>query len=250
MEKINHTIKNTKDTMVENLFSVGAHFGFIKSRRHPSVKPFIFGSKNNFEIFDLEKTKQTLERALKFIEEKGTEGAMALWVGGKSEARDAVKKAASELEMPYVAGRWIGGTLSNFAEIKKRIARLEELVDQRDRGELGKYTKKEHLLFDRKIEKLTNYFGGLSQLRSLPKFIVIVDPKKEYTAVAEARKMHIPIVALAGSDNNLYELEYPIPGNDSSRQSIAFILRELVVAYKRGLVAKKEAAAKESVKAS
>src|SRR3989339_848124 len=92
--------------------------------------------------------------------------------------------------------------------------------------------------------------GALSQLRSLPKFIVIVDPKKEYTAVAEARKVHIPIIALAGSDNNLYELEYPIPGNDSSRQSIAFILRELVVAYKRGLVAKKEAAAKESVKAS
>src|SRR3989344_7583908 len=235
---------------IEELFKVGAHFAFVKSRRHPSVKPFIFGSKNNIEIFDLEKTNKELEKALTFVEEKGKESASVLWVGSKSEAREAIRKAGKELGMPYVAGRWIGGTISNFSEIKKRIARLEELVDQRDRGELGKYTKKEHLLFDRKIEKLTNYFGGLSQLRSLPKFIVIVDPKKEYTAVAEARKVHIPIIALAGSDNNLYELEYPIPGNDSSRQSIAFILRELVVAYKRGLVAKKEAAAKESVKAS
>ncbi|MEK7461535.1 MAG: 30S ribosomal protein S2 [Patescibacteria group bacterium] len=235
MEKINHNTKDTKNNKIKALFSVGAHFGFIKSRRHPSVKPFIFGSKNNFEIFDLDKTKKELDKALAFVEEKGKEGAMALWVGGKSEAREAIKKAASDLEMPYVAGRWIGGTLSNFSEIKKRIARLAELVDQKDKGELSKYTKKEHLLFDRKIDKLTIYFGGLAQLKSLPKFIVIVDPKKEYTAVAEARKMRIPIVALAGSDTNLYKLDYPIPGNDASRQTIVFVLQELVTAYKKGL---------------
>lgn len=250
MEKINHNTKNTKSNKIEALFSVGAHFGFIKSRRHPSVKPFIFGSKNNFEIFDLEKTKKELDKALAFVEEKGKEGAMALWIGGKSEAREAIKKSALALEMPYVAGRWIGGTLSNFNEIKKRIAKLEELVDQRDKGELSKYTKKEHLLFDRKIEKLTIYFGGLAQLKSLPKFIVVIDPKKEYTAVAEARKMRIPIVALAGSDTNLYTLDYPIPGNDASRQTVAFILQELVDAYKRGLATRKEkeVAAKEAVK--
>lgn len=233
---------------MESLFSVGAHFGFVKSRRHPSVKPFIFGLKNNFEIFDLEKTKKELDKALAFIEEKGKEGVMALWVGGKSEAREAIKKVASELEMPYVAGRWIGGTLSNFTEIKKRIAQLEELIGQREKGEFAKYTKKEHLLLERKIDRLTVYFGGLAQLKSLPKFIVIIDSKKEYTAVAEARKMRIPIVALAGSDTNLYELDYPIPGNDASRQSIVFILQELAAAYKKGLSSKKEAAAKEPAK--
>ncbi len=234
MEKTDLT-SNTGKNIFNALFSVGAHFGFVKSRRHPSAKPFIFGSKNNLEIFDLGKTSKELEKALAFVGEQGKEAVSGLWVGGKNEAREAVKKAGLELGMPYVAGRWIGGTLSNFPEIKKRIARLEELTNQREKGELSKYTKKERLLFDREIEKLTIYFGGLSRLKTMPKFLVVIDPKKEYIAVAEARKIGIPVVALAGSDSNLYELDYAIPGNDSSRQSIAFILSELVAAYKKGL---------------
>src|SRR3989338_5749276 len=130
---------------IEKLFEAGAHFGFVKARRHPSAKPFIFGSKNNIEIFDLEKTSKELEKAIAFVESKGKEGAMGLWVGGKSEAREAIKSAGKELEMPYVAGRWIGGTLSNFSEIKKRILRLEDLTLQKEKGELSKYTKKERL---------------------------------------------------------------------------------------------------------
>jgi len=240
MEKIENT-SNTDKGVVDALFSVGAHFGFIKSRRHPSAKAFIFGSKNNLEIFDLEKTSKELERASAFVEGRGQEGAMALWVGGKSEAREAIIKASSELGMPYVAGRWIGGTLSNFSEIKKRITRLEELVEQREKGELSKYTKKERLLFDREIDKLTIYFGGLSQMKSLPKFLVVIDPKKEYIAVAEARKIGIPVIALAGSDSNLYKLDYAIPGNDSSRQSINFVLEQLVKAYRKGKEKSKEA---------
>lgn len=226
--------------VVDALFSAGAHFGFVKSRRHPSAKPFIFGAKNNIEIFDLEKTSGELEKALAFVEGKGKEGAMGLWVGGKSEAREAIKKAGQELEMPYVAGRWIGGSLSNFSEIKKRIARLAELTEQREKGELGKYTKKERLLFDREIDKLTIFFGGLYHLKAMPKFLVVIDPKKEYIAVAEARKMHIPVIALAGSDTNLYDIDYAIPGNDSSRQSIAHIVSEIVTAYKKGKAMKVE----------
>ena len=137
--------------------------------------------------------------------------------------------------MPYVAGRWIGGTLTNFGEIKKRIMRLEELTTQRERGELAKYTKKERLLIDREIDKLTLYFSGLSSLKSMPKVMVIIDPRKENIAVTEAKKMGIPIVALAGSDSNLYEIDYPIPGNDASRQTINFIVGEIVKAYKKGL---------------
>lgn len=220
--------------VVNALFSVGAHFGFVKSRRHPSAKPFILGSKNNIEIFDLHKTSKELEKVLAFVEGKGKEKALILWVGGKSEAREAIKKAGRELEMPYVSGRWIGGTLSNFSEIKKRIARLEELTTQRENGEFGKYTKKERLLLDREIDKLFIYFGGLSQLKLLPKLLVVIDPKKEHIAVAEARKMRIPVVALASSDSNLFELDYVIPGNDSSRQSISFIIQEIVTAYKKG----------------
>src|SRR3989344_5543726 len=165
MEKIDFA-SNTGKSIFNALFSVGAHFGFVKSRRHPSAKPFIFGSKNNLEIFDLGKTSKELEKALTFVGEKGKEAVSGLWVGGKNEAREAVKKAGLELEMPYVAGRWIGGTLSNFSEIKKRIARLEDLTNQKEKGELAKYTKKERLLIDRDIAKLTIYFGGLSRLKS------------------------------------------------------------------------------------
>mgnify|MGYP003393897731 CR=1 FL=1 len=245
MEKVENTSKGHKNGVVDALFSVGAHFGFIKSRRHPSVKPFILGTKNNIEIFDLEKTSLELERALGFLEEKGREKVIGLWVGGKSEAREAITKAGQELEMPYVAGRWIGGTLSNFTEIKKRISRLEELSTQREKGELGKYTKKERLLFDREIDRLVIYFGGLATLKSLPKFLVVIDPKKEHIAVSEAKKMGVPVVALAGSDSNLYELACAIPGNDASRQTIGFVVSEFVRAYKKG---KEEALKKETVK--
>lgn len=226
--------KESEKGLVDALFSVGAHFGFVKSRRHPSAKPFILGAKNKIEIFDLEKTSQELLKAAQFVETKGKEGVIGLFVGGKSEARAAVTRAGKELEMPYVAGRWIGGTLTNFNEIKKRIARLEELTTAREKGELAKYTKKERLLIDREIDKLNLYFSGVSNLKALPKFLVVVDPKKEHIAVEEAKKMRIPVVALAGSDSNLYEVNYAIPGNDASRHSIEFVLNELVKAYRTG----------------
>lgn len=247
--KLMEVTKNTRGgvgtpekSIIDALFSVGAHFGFVKSRRHPSAKPFIFGSKNKIEIFDLEKTSWELAKALAFVEARGKESALALFVGGKSEAREAIISAGKSLEMPYVAGRWIGGTLTNFPEVKKRIARLEELTGQRERGELGKYTKKERLLIDREIDKLTLYFGGLSTLKVLPKLLIVVDPKKEHIAVSEARKMRIPVVALAGSDADLHKIDYAIPGNDASRQSIGYIIQELINAYKKG----KEQVAKES----
>jgi small subunit ribosomal protein S2 len=228
--------KNTDNkNLIESLFNVGAHFGFVKARRHPSAKPFILGAKNKVEIFDLEKTSQELIKAAAFVEEKGKEKAMGLFVGGKSEAREAVTNAGKELDMPFVAGRWIGGTLTNFNEIKKRIARLEELTTQRERGELAKYTKKERLLIDREIDKLNLYFSGLSTMKALPKFLVVVDPKKEHIAVEEAKRMRIPVVSLAGSDSDLYGTEYSIPANDASRHSVNFIVSELVNSYKTGL---------------
>ncbi len=226
--------------LIDSLFSVGAHFGFVKARRHPSTKPFILGTKNKTEIFDLEKTSLEITKALEFITAKGKEGVPGLFVGGKSEAREAVTKAGQELSMPFVAGRWIGGTLTNFSEIKKRIARLEELTSQRERGELAKFTKKERLLIDREIDHLNLYFSGLSTLKAMPKFLVIIDPKKESIATAEAKRLKIPVIALCGSDSNLHEVDYAIPANDSSRQTIAFILSELTKAYQVGLAEKEK----------
>lgn len=220
--------------LIDELFQAGAHFGFVKSRRHPSSKPFIFGTKDKTEIFDLEKTSEELLKALKFIEDKGRENAVILFVGGKSEAREAVKKAGHDLAAPFVAGRWIGGTLTNWNEIKRRIQKLEDLTTQREKGELGKYTKKERLLIDREIDKLTLYFSGLSPMKALPRLLVIVDPKKEHIAVSEAKHMNIPVVALAGSDTNLYDATYAIPANDASQHSVALIVGKIVEAYKKG----------------
>lgn len=234
------TSTKTSGNLMDELFEAGAHFGFVKARRHPSSKPFIFGIKNKIEIFDLEKTKVELEKALAFIEDKGKEGSTLLFVGGKSEAREGVKRVGTELVMPFVSGRWIGGTLTNYPEIKKRIQMLEDLTTQREKGELGKYTKKERLLIDRKIDKLTMYFSGLSTMKALPKVLVVIDPKKEHIAVAEAKTMHIPVVALAGSDVNLYTVQYAIPGNDASQKSISLVLSKIAEAYKRGVQSSKK----------
>jgi small subunit ribosomal protein S2 len=169
---------NNAGGLVEAMFSAGSHFGFIKSRRHPSTKPYIFGVKNNIEIFDLEKTKDALNETLSFVAELGSKGANILFISGKSEAKSAITSVAESINMPYVAGRFIGGTLSNFPEIKKRVEKLESWVSQKEKGELAKYTKKERLLIDREIEKLKKFFFGLSVMKRLLEAIFIVDSKK------------------------------------------------------------------------
>lgn len=234
-------LEKTKD-MPENLkdlFKAGAHYAFSKSRRHPSAKPFILGVKNKLEIFDLEKTVESLSEAQEFIKKISSEGGQVLFVGGKVEARNAVKKGATEAEMPYVAGRWIGGTLTNFEEIKKRVARLEDLEKQKEKGELSKYTKKERLLIDKEIEKLREMFSGIRTLKGLPKVMFIVDPRKEYTALKEAKDKGIPVVALASSDCDLGSVDYAIPANDSSVSSIRYFVGQIVKAIEDGQKAKK-----------
>ncbi len=232
------TTSSAGEALIEGLFSAGAHFGFVKSRRHPSAKPFIFGVKNKIEIFDLEKTKDSLENALEFVETLGSKNATILFVSGKSEAKEAITSTAESVNQPYVAGRFIGGTLTNFPQIRKRVEKMESLVSQKDKGELAKYTKKERLLIDRDIQKLKDFFFGLSVMKKLPDALFVVDSKKEYIAIAEARKMSIPVVALCGTDNNLNEIDFPIPGNDASKVSIEFFLKKVADAYKAGQLKK------------
>ena len=133
--------------------------------------------------------------------------------------------------MPFVDGRWIGGTLTNFAQIRKRVEKLEKLTSEKEKGELAKYTKKERLLIDREIANLERFFSGIVSMKELPKALFVVDPKKEKTAVKEALDMNIPVVALAGSDCNIRELTYPIVGNDSSQTSIQFFVNEITKTY-------------------
>jgi small subunit ribosomal protein S2 len=229
---------NNGNGVVDALFSAGAHFGFIKSRRHPSTKPFIFGVKNNIEIFDLEKTKDSLKEALDYVSDLGSRNASILFVSGKSEAKGAITTGAESINMPYVAGRFIGGTLTNFPEIRKRVEKLESWISQKEKGELVKYTKKERLLIDREIEKLRTFFFGLSAMKRLPEAIFVVDSKKEHIALKEAKAMGIKVIALCGTDNNLNEVDYPVPGNDSSRTSIEFFVKQIVDSYKDGQLKK------------
>ncbi len=242
MEKTNTDMSaKTGNSVVDALFSVGAHFGFVKSRRHPSTKPFIFGVKNKIEIFDLEKTKDSLEKALAFVETLGARNASILFVSGKNEAKAAITAVAESINQPYVAGRFIGGTLTNFPEIRKRVEKLESLVSQKEKGELAKYTKKERLLIDREIDRLREFFFGLSVMKNLPHAVFVVDSKKESIAVKEAKVMGIPVVSLSGTDNNLFEIEFPIPGNDASRTSIEFFLQKIAESYKAGQTKKADA---------
>lgn len=225
------SIKTEKD--LDELFKVGAHFGFGKSRRHPSMSPYIFGSKNRVDIFDLEKTSAALKRALDFVATLAAAKATILFVGGKSEAQTAVKAGAERIDMPYLASRWIGGTLTNFSEIRKRVEIMLDLLSQKEKGELGKYTKKERLLIDRKIEKLQRMFGGVKNMTALPKALFIVDPRFEVTALKEAQALKIPVIALCGSDNDIKGIDYPIPANDSNIASIQYFVDKLAEAYKK-----------------
>jgi len=219
---------------VEALFKVGAHFGYSRSRRHPTIDSYIFGVKNRVEIFDLEKTDELLNKAKMFIKTLAAEGRQILFVGGKSESRDAIKNGATSIDMPYVSGRWIGGTFTNFGEIRKRVERLEKLTSERQKGELSKYTKKERLLIDREIANLERFFLGIVSMKEIPKAIFVIDSKREHIAVTEARKIGVPVVALLGSDCNLKDVNYPIVANDSSVMSIQYFVDEIVSAYKEG----------------
>ena len=197
------------------------------------MKPIIFGVKNNVEIIDLEKTSDLLSNALEFVEALAKEGKQILFVGSKNEARESVKNGAMSIDMPYVINRWIGGTITNFSEIKKRIARLEELVSKKEKGELGMYTKKERLSIDREILDLEKHFGGLLPMKQLPSAIFVIDSKHEKIAVKEAKDFGIPVIGLLGSDCDIKEIDYPIPANDASRSSITFFVNKIVDAYDR-----------------
>lgn len=226
--------KNTNKKSLETMFAVGAHFGLGRSRRHPTTTPFIFGTKNSTDIFDLEKTADTLESAKAAVSALAKEGKVILFVGGKKESSTAVKNAALSINMPYVDGRWIGGTLSNFGQIRKRIDRFEKLVSDREKGELSKYTKRERMLIDKEIASLEKMFYGIVSLKKTPDALFVIDPRREKIAVKEADGMNVPVIALAGSDCDIREVKYPIVGNDSSKASISFFLDEIVAAYRSG----------------
>lgn len=221
--------------LIDRLFKAGAHFGFKKSRRHPSVKPYLFGTKEGNDIFDLEHSAKLIEEAKEVIKHFASEGKTVVFVGTKEEVSKTVKAKAESVEAPFVTNRWVGGMVTNWNEVKKRINRLADLVTMGESGELErKYTKKERVVLNREREKLAFNFGGIRSIEKLPDLFVIVDPRHDKLAVAEARDKSIPVIGIMSSDNNVKLVDYPVVINDTLRASVTLALDELVAAYKEG----------------
>ncbi len=228
-------VKNAKadaEKIVEQMFQSGAQYGYSKTRRHPSVSKYIYATKNREDIINLEKTSELLDEACAFIKNLGAQNKTVLFVGTKPEARNITKNIAESLSMPYVSERWIGGTLSNFVEIKKRIAELENYQKESSTGGLDKYTKKERTMMAKKMEKLAKYYTGLLSLKKAPDALFIIDAKSEHIAAIEGFKAGIPIIALVNSDSNIKNIDFPIVANDASIPSIKFFASAIAAAYK------------------
>lgn len=220
-------------TLLEMLKS-GVHFGHQQKYWHPKMKPYIHTNRAGLYIIDLEKTEQKLKEALEFLKKIVAKNGKILFVSTKRQAHDIVKKAATTNGMPYATDRWIGGTLTNFDNIKKLVTRLKELKKNKEKGELEKYTKLEQLKLTEEIEYLDLSVGGIQDMEKLPAALFIIDMKKEKTAVREAIKMNIPIIAMCDTNVNPELAEYPIPANDDATKSIKLIVGAIQSAIKDG----------------
>lgn len=220
-------------TLLEML-KAGVHFGHQSSRWHPKMKPFIYGERGGVHIIDVEKTQAQLEKALTFVTETVARGGSIVFVGTKRQAQPIVEEYAKACGMPYITTRWLGGTLTNFAQIQKLVRHFLDLKDKSAKGELKKYTKLEQLQFSREIEELEEKIGGLSTLTKLPDAIFILDARHEKTAVREAITMGITMVALVDSNVNPRGIKYVIPGNDDAIGSLSLVSKLVAEAVKEG----------------
>lgn len=209
---------------IEEMLEAGMHFGHSKGKWHPKMAEYIFTDRNGVYIIDLVKSQKLLKTALTFLENLASEGKTVLFVGTKNQVKKPLKEMAINTGMPYVVEKWLGGTLTNFLVIKKVIKKLKDLTEEKRQGKLDKYTKKERLDFDREIAKLETKVGGLVNLNKTPDALFIWDIRKEKTAIQEAKKKNIPIVAICDTNTNPTLVNYPIPGNDDATKTIKLII--------------------------
>lgn len=219
---------------IEEMLKAGMHFGHRTSKWHPKMEPFIFGSRKGIHIVDLRKTQTRLTQALEYLKKQASEGKSILLVGTKMQVKNTLKKAAREINLPYVSERWLGGFLTNFAVIRNLVKKFKDLVEKRSSGKLDKYTKKERLDFDRAIAKLETNVGGLVSLTKVPDVIFIWDIKKEKTAFTEAVKKNIPVVAVCDTNVNPAGVKYIIPANDDATKGIKLVLELIKEAISEG----------------
>lgn len=223
------------DITLEELLEAGCHFGHQVRRWNPKMAPYIYGAREGVHIFDLAKTREGLLSAAEAVRKIAEEGGTILFVGTKRQAKDIVKDAALRVGMPYVAARWLGGTLTNFEQIHRSVKNLLEMKKAREAGEYKEYTKHERLLLDRKIEELERKFGGLVDLKKLPEMLFVVDTHQERPTVLEARRKEIPVVGIVDTNSDPTEVDWPIPANDDAVKSVALIVEFITKAVEEGL---------------
>jgi len=211
----------------EEMAKSGLHFGHRTSRVHPKMQPYLYGVRNTVHIIDLEKTKEKLGEALKFIQELIAENKILLLVGTKIQVKDLVKDIAKDCGLPYVNERWLGGTFTNFEIIKKRIEYFKDLEKKKAGGELEKYTKKERAKIDQELRDLEIKFGGIKDLEKLPDAIFVLDMKKDNLAVKEARMRGIKVIGISDTNVDPSLADYPIPANDDAISSVKYILEKV-----------------------
>ena len=208
---------------MKQLLEAGVHFGHQTRRWDPKMAEYIFQARNGIHIIDLQKTSKKLDEAYAFLKEQAEAGKTVLFVGTKKQAQECVKEAAEKCGMYYVNQRWLGGTLTNFTTIRKRIGRLLELEKMQEDGTFEVLPKKEVILLKKEMEKLEKNLGGIKEMTELPGVMFIVDPKKEKIGILEARKLGIPVVGLVDTNCNPEDLDYPIPGNDDAIRAVKLI---------------------------
>ncbi|PIR92696.1 30S ribosomal protein S2 [Candidatus Falkowbacteria bacterium CG10_big_fil_rev_8_21_14_0_10_44_15] len=219
---------------LEEMLKAGMHFGHRTSKWHPKMAPFIFGQRAGVHIIDLQKTQAMLTEALEFVSRMVAENKTILLVGTKDQVRAPVAKLGLDLGLPYINNRWLGGTLTNFSVIKRLIKNYLDLKEKKETGKLTKYTKKEQLEFSRQIAKLDRMVGGIASLKKLPDVIFIWDIKHERTALAEAKKKGVPVVAVCDTNVDPTGVKYVIPGNDDATKTVKLVLDYLRQAISEG----------------
>ena len=226
---------------MRQLLESGVHFGHQTRRWNPKMKRFILTERNGIYIIDLQQTIADIDIAFDFVKQTVAHGGTLLFVGTKKQAQEAVAEQAQRVGMPYVNHRWLGGMLTNFSTVATRLQRLKELeqIDFDDVASSG-HTKKELLMMRREKDKLSRTLGGIRDMTKVPSAVWIVDPKKEHLAVSEARKLHIPIVAILDTNADPDEVDYRIPGNDDAIRAVALLTRVIADAVAEGLLARSE----------
>lgn len=219
---------------LEELLKAGCHFGHQARRWQPGMAPFLYTVRDGIHIFDLVKTQEGLVKACEFVKEIVQKGGKVVFVGTKRQAQAIIREEAKKAGAPFVSERWLGGTITNWEEIKKRIDRLQEMKEKKEKGEYDKYTKKENILIDREIAKLERFFGGLVGLEDLPEAIFVVDIVREETAVREARRKGVKVIGIVDSNGDPKMVDYVIPSNDDAVRSITLTVGKIAEAVEEG----------------